>query len=584
MKFARVELLYLMWVLPLLALAYFYGLRKRRRILGEFAHRRTLARIIPGGISLRRQWRAVLVLSAALLTVISLAGPQYGFQWQKIERRGIDIIIALDCSRSMLAADIQPTRLDRAKREIFDLLAMLQGDRVGLVAFSGTAFLQCPLTIDYPAFYLFLDVLTPDYLPVGGSDLSAALNSAMEAFDPNSPAEKAVILITDGEHTGGDDPFTAAQAAQKSGIKLFCIGVGSADGVPVPETQGGFKKDAAGQIVLSRLDENRLTRMALATGGSYVRSVAGDMDLETIYVEQIRSRMEAAELESGRKQIWADRFQWPLALAVTALFLVRWIPAVKQPLSAVILIALLSAPYSAAHAGPVQQGYEAYQKQAYDQALNQFIEGQLEDPDNPALLYNIGNAYYKTGDYEAATAHYLQALPTVAPELKPHVLYNLGNSAYRQGRLQEAIQYYEAALKLTPDDHQAKENLDFVKKQLQQQKQQQENQASQQDNQDQKKNGEQESDHQRRPPESQDRGEQQPPEKDTASAQDRSQPPKPEEQNAQSQAQKSADQAQRKEPKPQDRSTASQMLNRLKDQPGRAMMPDYQKRPVEKDW
>ncbi|MEJ2653853.1 MAG: VWA domain-containing protein, partial [Acidihalobacter sp.] len=174
--------------------------------------------------------------------------------WQKIERRGVDIVIALDCSRSMLATDIQPDRLSRAKREIYDLLAMLEGDRVGLVAFSGTAFLQCPLTIDYQAFNLFLEVLTPDYLPVGGTDLAAALRTAQGAFDPKAASEKAVILITDGENTGPDDPLQAARDAQKAGIKLFCIGVGSNDGVPVPAAEGGFKKDAAGRIVMSHLD------------------------------------------------------------------------------------------------------------------------------------------------------------------------------------------------------------------------------------------------------------------------------------------------------------------------------------------
>ena len=309
MRFARAELLWLIWTLPLLALVYFYGWRKRRRILMAFARAHTLERILPAGIAARRRWCAVLVLSASLCTAVALSGPQYGFRWQEIQHRGIDIVIALDCSRSMLAADIQPTRLDRAKRKIYDLLNMLQGDRVGLVAFSGTAFLQCPLTIDYSAFNLFLDVLNPDYLPVGGSDLASALQSAQDAFDPGSQAEKAIILITDGEHTGAGDPLAAAQSAKQAGVRIFTIGVGSGDGVPVPAAKGGFKKDAGGQIVLSRLDEPLLTRIALTTGGSYVRSVAGDIDLETIYQEQIRTHMAGATVESGRKQIWADRYQ-----------------------------------------------------------------------------------------------------------------------------------------------------------------------------------------------------------------------------------------------------------------------------------
>jgi Ca-activated chloride channel family protein len=586
MKFTRIELLFLIWIVPLLALAYLYGWRRRRNILNGFAQKRTRTRIIPTGMDRRRRLGAVLILCAAVCAVFAMSGPQYGFQWQEIERQGIEIIIALDCSRSMLATDIKPTRLDRAKREIYDLLSMLQGDRVGLVAFSGTSFLQCPLTIDYPAFYLFLDALTPDYLPVGGSDLAAALQSAQEAFDPQSNADKAVILITDGEHTGDGQPLEAAQTAQKDGIKLFTIGVGSGEGVPVPESQGGFKKDAAGQIVLSRLDESLLTRMALATGGSYVRSVAGDMDLETIYVDQIRSTMDAATVESGRKQIWADRFQWPLALAVMLLLLVRWIPPVRQTLPLFVLCAGLLAIPSAVEAGPLQKGYDAYQQKAYDQALKQFIDGQLQDPDSPSVLYNIGNAYYKTENYEAAREHYLQALPQAPPELKHSLLYNLGNSAYRLGALEEAIQNYEAAVKLKPDDPQTKENLAFVKQQLQkQQHNQQQNQQNQSEN---KNNDNQEQQGKEQPPpqggDSQKDAQQQPPESGSESEEDRQPKQDPQQKDQTAQARKAPNQKPEGDDQNKAQKAASQMLNQLKDQPGRAMMPNYQKRPVEKDW
>lgn len=596
MKFARVELLLLIWIVPLLVLAYLYGWRKRRKILSGYSGQRTLVNIVPAGMDRRRRIVAVLVLCAATCSIFALSGPQYGFQWQEIERQGIDIIIALDCSRSMLATDVAPTRLDRAKREIYDLLTMLQGDRVGLVAFSGTAFLQCPLTIDYPAFYLFLDVLSPDYLPVGGSDMAAALQNAREAFDPQSNADKAVILITDGEHTGEGDPMQAAQEAQKAGIKVFTIGVGSNDGVPVPGNKGGFKKDAAGQIILSRLDESLLTRMALSTGGSYVRSVAGDMDLETIYQEQIRSGMTATTVESGRKQIWADRYQWPLALAIMLLLLTRWIPTVKRPLFLILCIAgVLAAPPPTAVAGPLQKGYEAYQQKVYDKALKQFIDGQLQDPDNPSVLYNIGNAYYKTGDYESAKEHYLQALPKAPPELKHSLLYNLGNTAYRQGALKEAVENYKAALKANPDDRQTQENLSFVEQQLkqQQQKQQDQNSQDQQKDQDssqkdsnpqQEKNQKEGEQQQQKGGESQQKDQQPPPAYGSESDQQPQQNQDPNESESQAQAPKAQPHGAEEKDQGKAPSAASQMLNRLKDQPGKAMMPDYQKRTVEKDW
>jgi Ca-activated chloride channel family protein len=585
MNFARVEMLFLFWGVPLLLLAYLYGWRKRRTILERFADPRALAGLVPPGINGRRRLRAVLVLAAALLLVLALAGPQYGYQWQKVTRHGVDLIIALDCSRSMLAQDIQPTRLSRAKREIVDLLAMLRGDRVGLVAFSGTAFLQCPLTIDYSAFDLFLNVLTPEYLPLGGSDLAAAVQTSLAAFNPQSTADKAIIVITDGEHTGRGDPEAAAQAAQKAGIKLFCIGVGSAEGVPVPMGGGGFQKDAQGQIVMSRLDEALLTRMAMATGGTYVRSVAGDLDLETIYREHIRGQMAGVTEEDGRRQVWADRYQWPLGLAILLLMGALALPGAKAPATLVaIALVLLTLP-APLQAGPLQEGYEAYQKEAYDQAVEKFLQGQLDDPDNPQVLYNLGNAYYKKGDFAAARNHYGQALSKADEGLKAQLLYNLGNSAFRQGELEEAVKNYKSALQLAPEDNQAKENLAFVEDQLKQQQEQQ-------DQKDQKEQQQQEQQPEKQEPsdpsgQSPQQKEEQPSAGPTPPDQNQeSRPPpsdgaQPPEQGAQ--AEPSAAEPLPGEAKPAP-AAADQMLNRLKDEPGRALMPRYEKQPVEKDW
>ncbi len=620
MKFAHVEMLFLIWTLPVFLLVYWYGRRKRRRVLSDFARQDTLAHLVPAGVSLRRRLRAALVLAAAVLLVLAMAGPQYGYQWEKVERRGVDLVIALDCSRSMLAQDLPPTRLQRAKREIIDLLAMLQGDRAGLVAFSGTAFLQCPLTLDYAAFDIFLNALNPDYLPVGGTDLSAALKTALTAFDPQSAADKAIILITDGENTGRDDPEAAAREAAKTGVKLFCIGVGATEGVPIPSAQGGFQKDEAGNIILSRLDEPQLTRMAAATGGAYVRSVAGDMDLDLIYRDQIRAKMENATLQSGRRQVWADRFQWPLSLAVALLFAALAVPLVRKPLLLLLLLPLplLPAPHTA-WAGPLQEGYKAYQQGQYDQALKKFIEGQVREPDRPEVLYNVGNGYYKTGNFKAADDYYRQALTKADPQLKAKLLYNRGNTAYRQGNLQEAVRNYQAALKLAPEDTQARENLAFVEKQLknppqpqnqgkdakqdQQPKQQQQQDQDRPDSgNDQDKPQQQQKAEATQPPEQQkpsqpdqaqqNPSQQQPPRQQAEQAppqygaqmdqpdpkQDDNRQPSPAQ--AQQTPQKPAARDQAQAPSP----AAAQMLNRLKDEPGRAMMPRYEKRRVDKDW
>lgn len=467
MTFARTEMLLFLWALPLLWLAYGYGWRKRQRVLRAFAHRRALQELVPPGTRERRRAKAALVLAAALLLVAAMAGPRYGHQWQSSAYRGADLIIALDCSRSMLARDTAPSRLDHAKRKSADLLALLQGDRVGLVAFAGTAFLQCPLTLDYKAVGLFLDELDPDHMPMGGTDLGVAVRKALSAFDRQSTADKAIILITDGEHTGRDDPAEAAREALAAGVKLFCIGVGSPAGVPIPSGDAGFVRDRGGQVVLSRLDETLLTRLARITGGAYVREVPGGMDLKAIYQAGIRGTMADAELESGRKRVWADRFQWPLFLAFVLLVAARALPATGKPLVAVLLLFPALAAGGPAHAGPLQEGYKAYQQGRYDDALEKFIRGRVRDPENPEVLYNIGNAFYRTGNYGAARDHYRQALSKSTPDLKAKLYYNLGNTAYRQGRLQEAAENYQAALELSPDDIQARENLAFVQRRLQ---------------------------------------------------------------------------------------------------------------------
>ena len=628
MTFLHTKLLFLIWAVPLLALVFWYGHRKRSHLLAKFSGKQGAGILAPAETPSRRLVQAALVLAALVLLILAIAGPQYGFQWQKIEREGVDIVIALDCSRSMLSPDIQPTRLDRAKREIIDLLGMLDGDRVALTAFSGTAFLQCPLTLDYQAFDLFLNVLTPDYLPVGGTDLAAAVQTAVSAFDPQSKADKAVILITDGENTGPHDPIEAAREAEKADVKLFCIGVGADQGVPVPAADGGFKKDRNGQIVLSRLDETTLSRMALATGGTYVRSVAGDMDLDAIYRDHIRSDLKTATLESGRKQIWADRYQWPLALAVIVLIIGLWRPLTRKPAAMLLLIGSLLLPQATSWAGPLQEGYKAYEEGDYEQALKSFVQGQLQQPDDPKVLYNLGNAYYQNEDYAAAREHYLQALKHLQEkggdkedlkDLAADLHYNMGNADFRQGEMDTAVKDYEEALKIRPDDAQAKENLEFVKQQIQQQNQKQQQQGDQQSDskdqqsdheqgqqqdqqqgqqekgdQDQQQDGsENQADRQsgsQNQDQSQNEAEQSPPDyADQMEKDDRSAGQSESDQNReQDQEQSSSAAADKQEEQPaaqqQERAQADQMLNRLKDEPGRAMMPNYQKRQVEKDW
>ncbi len=601
MKFFRIEMLFLIWTVPLLLLVFILGIKKRTKILTGFASARGLAAIAPRQMYTRRRWiKTALILPALFFMAVALSGPQYGYRWQEIERKGIDIIIALDCSRSMLATDIKPSRLDRAKREVFDLLGMLKGDRVGLVAFAGTAFLQCPLTIDYEAFYLFLNVLSPEFLPVGGTDIPGAVITALSGFNRKDNSAKAVILITDGESTTGD-PMSAAEKAKAAGVKLFTIGVGKDDGVPVPNEQGGFKKDASGKIVITRLDEGSLKKMALLTGGTYVRSVAGDMDLDVVYNREIRGKMDVSTLSSGRKQVWEDRYQWFLILALVMLIADLFLPSTTKAVRVPILLLALVCSSSQALASGVyqsmQKGLEAYQSQDYEAALKYFIDAQLEDPDQPKIFYNIGNAYYKLGDFNAALENYSHVLNSENKSIKHKALYNRGNANYRMNKLEDAISDYEAALKIDPGDQEARQNLDFVKKKIKMQEKQQHQQSSNNKN----KPGEQGKTLQDRP-ENRDQ---------TKEKSDDSSPGAKENDESSTEYGQSMDAPLQDDIRPQKGSSekekkdkdskaaaslagsapnrdktkqAERMLNRLQDMPGKAMIPVYREQRVEKDW
>jgi Ca-activated chloride channel family protein len=207
--------------------------------------------------------------------------------------------------------------LERAKREVIDLIEMLEGDRIGLIAFAGTSFVQCPLTLDYGACKMFLDYIDTDLIPVPGTAIAEAIRTSLKSFNKRERKSKALILITDGEDHEGE-PIDAAKEAKKEGIKIFTIGVGREGGAPIPlkDGSGGFKKDRKGDMVITHLDEITLQKIALETGGSYVRSVTGDMDLDKIYQEGIKQHVEQKQLKSTRKRRWEERFQWFIFFAL----------------------------------------------------------------------------------------------------------------------------------------------------------------------------------------------------------------------------------------------------------------------------
>jgi Ca-activated chloride channel family protein len=315
--------LWLLWLVPALFAFYVYAFRTRTRLLRRFAAAEMVERLTAGVSRPRQYFKAFLVLVGVLACVLALAELKWGFTWEEVKREGVDIVVALDVSDSMLVEDVESggklSRLERAKREIADLLDLLEGDRIGLVAFAGTAFVECPLTLDYGAAEIFLDAIDTDLIPVKGTDLAEAIGVSLAAFEGATHSSRAIILITDGEdHTG--QALKAAEEAKLVGVRIFTIGIGRDEGAPIPAA-GGFRRDRRGEIVLSKLDEPTLQKIALNTGGRYVRSVTGDVDLEQIYAQGIKATLEDQELGSKRRERWEERFQWVLAVALFVLML-----------------------------------------------------------------------------------------------------------------------------------------------------------------------------------------------------------------------------------------------------------------------
>lgn len=298
-------------------------MRRRRSLMERFVEKNMMGGIAPNFSRARKILKMALAGIAFLLCIFALARPQWGFEWQEIKRTGLDVLIGIDVSKSMLARDMRPTRLERAKYAVKDLIKKLSGDRVGLIAFAGTSFLQCPLTIDYNGFLLTLDDLNTDTIPRPGTSISSAIRDAIDVLKGPDKKFKVFVLITDGEELEGSAIDAASEAAQ-AGIRIYCVGVGTPEGdlIPAIDERGekGYLADKSGQAVKTRLNEDLLKKIAVATGGSYVRATPSDFGLMLLYDKSI-SKLEKRELEAKMKKHYQERYQIFLGIAVALLLL-----------------------------------------------------------------------------------------------------------------------------------------------------------------------------------------------------------------------------------------------------------------------
>jgi len=324
MKFGDFKMLtYLWWIIPVLAFFYLWAWKRRKKLLLRFAQKPLLEKIEPYHGSKMKIARPVFIVLAVSMMAVALAGPRWGFFWKENKAKGLDIMFAIDTSRSMLATDLVPDRIGFAKESVMDFVRSIRSDRVGLMAFAGEAFVACPLTLDHSGFELVLSDLRVGTIPKGGTSIAEAVNEAVRNYEGAARGDKILVLITDGENTAGDLD-KAVLEAKKAGIVIFAIGIGSPEGevIPVPDEKGGvtYLKDEKGNVVRSSLDEKALEKIAAETGGAYVRAAQEDLGLRRLYEERL-SQMEKRETKGEMVKVYEERFQLFLGAALVLLIM-----------------------------------------------------------------------------------------------------------------------------------------------------------------------------------------------------------------------------------------------------------------------
>lgn len=466
MSWANPALLVLLALVPLAAAGAALVHRARRRALEQFAAVDVLRDLIPPGALRARAAAAVLGVLALLGLALAAAGPRLGFAYQQQKLEGVSIVVVLDVSRSMDAQDVQPSRMEAARRELVDLVALMRGDAIGLVVFAAGAYTRIPPTVDTDTFLWAVDDSDTTTVRAQGSSLAGALDSATQLLTRADGSGKAILVVSDGEAHDGEPALDASIArARSAGIRIYALGVGTPDGAPMPLADGGFKKDALGQVVLSRLDEARLQRLASETGGAYVRSVVSDDDVRALYQDEIRGALDAASRGTRREKVWHERFQWPLAVALVAMVAGSALGIARRASvrAAVLLLALsVSRP---AFAGAAEDGMDAWKAQRWEDAVRLLGRARVEDPSDVSVMWALAESLYRSGRYREAEGLY-ESLAAADPERRAKHLYNAGNAAYKGGRLEEAARDFDAAAKADPTLASARANADTVRAEI----------------------------------------------------------------------------------------------------------------------
>ena len=488
-RFEDPAYLYFLITVPLLALLRFFMQRGRKRKLKKFGDIELLNQLMPDVSRWRPGVKFCLLELALALVVLMMARPQMGTKVSNEKRTGIETVIAMDISNSMLSEDVAPSRLDRAKMMVENMVDKFTDDKIGLIVFAGDAFVQLPITSDYVSAKMFLSDITPSMIATQGTDIAHALDMATHSFTQQEGIGRAIIVITDGEdHEGG--AVEAAQVAKKAGMRVFVLGIGSPKGSPIPDGNGGYMKDESGNTVMSALNEDMCRQIAQAGGGAYIH-----VDNNSNAQEQLNAELDKLSKKEISSTFYSDYDEQFQAFGIIVLILLimeicildRKNPLLKnvtifsrkKNMMIVLLLVSVSA-MAQTDRQYVRQGNKHFRQGNYAEAEVSYRKALEKNSSNSQALYNLGNALFAQKKDSAAIQQYESAAKVEKNSLRrAKSFYNIGVVCQNHQMFGEAIEAYKEALRLNPKDDCCRYNLELCKRQ--QKRQQNKKQQNQQD-------------------------------------------------------------------------------------------------------
>ena len=496
-RFANIEMLWLLVSLPVFIAAYIAYTYRKRRQLEAFGDAELMEALMPNASRVRPTVKFSIVMVALALLIIAAARPQFGQSERTEKRQGIEAIVALDISNSMLAEDVAPNRLDRAKQMLSKLMDNMVNDKVGLVVFAGDAFVQLPITCDYVSAKMFLNSIQPNLIKTQGTAIGAALSTSIRCFGEQSEASRAIILITDGENHE-DDAVAVAKRAKEAGIQVLVVGIGKPEGSPIPlPGTNNFIKDRQGNVVVSKLNEEMCREIAQAGGGIYVR--CDNSNTATKAIQKELDKLATQEIETQVYTDYNEQFQSFALIALLLLVIDFFIFNRKNKsimkmdifgehrvLTLALLFVSLST-FAQQEAGDVRRGNKDYRKQNYTAAEVNYRRGLEKNKNGYEAHYNLGDALFKQDKYADAQTEFETAAKMLDKNQDKKryakAMHNLGNCAFAQQQYGQAVSAYQESLRANPSDNDTRYNLVKAMQLLQQQQQQQQNQNQQQEQQ-----------------------------------------------------------------------------------------------------